>query len=174
MVNWHHKRLPELPIISREKPHSGAAARENPWDAPIIGVEPRSSLLQVDSLPSEPPEKPKNTRVGSLSLLQWIYPTQGSNQSLLHCRRILYQLSHQRSPRILGWIAYPFSWGSSPLRNWNGVSCIAGVFFLSWASREVQPGSLPRSREMASKYHMGWERLRNCPREERGVRSYKE
>ena len=39
--------------------------------------------------------KPKNTGVGSLSLLQQIFPTQESNQDLLHCRRILYQLSYQ-------------------------------------------------------------------------------
>jgi len=35
--------------------------------------------------------------VGSLSLLQGIFPTQGSNSGLLHCRWILYQLSHQGS-----------------------------------------------------------------------------
>ena len=39
-----------------------------------------------------------NTGVGSLSLLQGIFPTQGSKPGLLHCRRILYQLSHQGSP----------------------------------------------------------------------------
>ena len=37
----------------------------------------------------------KNTRVSSHSLLQGIFPTQGSNPGLLHCRQILYQLSHQ-------------------------------------------------------------------------------
>ena len=40
----------------------------------------------------------QNTRVGSLYLLQGIYPTQGSNPALWHCRLILYQLSHQGSP----------------------------------------------------------------------------
>ena len=40
----------------------------------------------------------QNTGVGSLSLLQGIFPTQGSNLGLPHCRRILYQLSHKRSP----------------------------------------------------------------------------
>ena len=40
----------------------------------------------------------QNTRVGSLSLLQGIFPMQGSNPGLLHCRQILYQLSHQGSP----------------------------------------------------------------------------
>ena len=39
----------------------------------------------------------QNTRVGSLSLIQGIFPTQGSNPGLLHYRRILYQLSHQES-----------------------------------------------------------------------------
>ena len=47
----------------------------------------------------------QNTGVGSLSLLQGIFPTQGSNPGLLHCRWILYQLSHQGSPRILEWVS---------------------------------------------------------------------
>ena len=47
----------------------------------------------------------QNTRVGSLSLLQGIFPTQGLNPGLPHCRWILYQLSHQRSPRWLGTVA---------------------------------------------------------------------
>ena len=54
----------------------------------------------------------QNTGVGSLSLLQGIFPTQGSNPGLLHCRQILYQLSHKGSPRTLEWVAYPFSSGS--------------------------------------------------------------
>ena len=52
------------------------------------------------------------TGVGSRSLLQGIFPTQGSNPGLLHCRWILYQLSHRGHPRILEWLAYPFSSGS--------------------------------------------------------------
>ena len=48
----------------------------------------------------------QNTGVGSLSLLQGILPTQGSNPGLPHCRRILHQLSHQGSPRIQEWGAY--------------------------------------------------------------------
>ena len=63
----------------------------------------------------------QNTGVGSLSLLQGIFPTQGSNPGLLHCRQILYQLSHYwGSPRILEWVAYPFSSRSSWLRNRMG------------------------------------------------------
>ena len=49
----------------------------------------------------------QNTGVGSLSLLQEIFPTQGPNPGLLHCRWILYQLSHHGSWRILEWVAYP-------------------------------------------------------------------
>ena len=62
---------------------------------PNPGIEPTSPALQADSLPAEPSGKPKNTGVGSLSLLQGIFLTQESNWGLLHCRRILYQLSYQ-------------------------------------------------------------------------------
>ena len=82
----------------------------------------------------------QNTGVGSLLFLQGIFPTQGSNPGLLQCRRILYHLSCKGSPRILEWVAYPFSSGSSWPRNWTSkpVSCIAGRFFTRWAKREAQ------------------------------------
>ena len=54
------------------------------------------------------------------------FPTQGSNPDLLHCRQILYHLSHQGNPRKLEWVAYSFSRGSSRSRNRTRVSCIAG------------------------------------------------
>ena len=54
--------------------------------------------------------------MGSLSLLQRIFPTQGSNPGLPHCRQILYQLSHKGSPRILEWAAYPFSRGNPGIK----------------------------------------------------------
>ena len=75
----------------------------------------------------------RNTGVGSLSLVQGIFPTHGSNPGLPHYRQILYQLSHKGSPRILQCVAYPFSRGSSEPRNWTRVSCIAGRFFTNWA-----------------------------------------
>ena len=53
------------------------------------------------------------------------------------CRLFLDWLNHQESPRIRGWVAYPFFRGSSQPRNWTGVSCIAGRFFTSWAIREA-------------------------------------
>ena len=80
----------------------------------------------------------QNTGMDSLSLLQGILPTQGSNPGLLHCRHILHCLSHKGSPRILEWVAYPFSRGSSWPRNRTRVSCIAGGFFTNWAIREAK------------------------------------
>ena len=58
----------------------------SPGDLPNPGIKPRSPTLQADSLPAEPLGKPKNIGVGSLSLLQGIFPTQGSNPGLAHCR----------------------------------------------------------------------------------------
>ena len=82
----------------------------SPGDLPNPGIEPRSPALQVDSLPAEPPGKPKNTGVSSLSLLQGIFLIQGSNPGLPHCRWVLYRLGHRESPK-----------GCRP-------SCISGVF----------------------------------------------
>jgi len=75
----------------------------SPWNAPAQnngvgslpnpGIKPRSPAVQAESLPAEPQGKPNNTGVGSLSLLQGIFPNQESNRGLLHCRWILYQLS---------------------------------------------------------------------------------
>ena len=80
----------------------------------------------------------QDTRESSLSLLQVIFPTQESNPGLPHCRLILYHVSHKGSPRILEWVAYPFSSRSSQPRNWTGVSCIAGRFLTSWATKIKQ------------------------------------
>ena len=113
----------------------------SPWDLPNPGIELGSPALQTDTLPSEPLGKPseshsvmsdslrpqglyspwnspgQNTGVDNFSLLQGIFPTQGSNPGLQHCMQILCQLSHKGSPRILEWVAYPFSSGSSLPRN---------------------------------------------------------
>ena len=79
----------------------------------------------------------QNIGVCSLSLLQGIFPTQGSNPGLPHCRQILDQLSHKGSPGILEWVAYPVPSGSFLPRNRTGVSCIAGRFFNNWVIREA-------------------------------------
>ena len=97
-----------------------------------------SDSLQPHGLYSPRNSPGQNTGVDSLSLLQGIFPTQGSNPCLPHCRWILYHLSHQGSPRTLEWVAYLFSRGSSRPRNQTEVSCVAGGFFTSWATREAQ------------------------------------
>ena len=96
-----------------------------------------SASLRSHGLSSPWNSPGQNTGVCSCSRLQGIFPTQGSNPGLPHFRLFLYQLSHQGSPRILQWVAYPFSRGSSWLRNQTRVSCIAGGFFTSWATREA-------------------------------------
>ena len=184
--------------FSRQEYWSGSPF-PSPGDLHNPGIESRSPTLQADSLLAEPPGKPKNTGLGSHSLLQrnfktqgsnwgllycrqilyqlsypaspsppcccckvtsvmsdsvqphrreptrlprpWdspgqntgvgsllqgIFPTQGSNPGVPHCRQILYQLSHRGSPRILDWVAYPFSRESSRRRNQTRVSSIAG------------------------------------------------
>ena len=73
-------------------------------DLPNPGIKTGSSTLQVDSLPAEPWGKPKDSGMGSLSLLQGIFLTQELNWGLLHCRWILYQLSYQGSP--IDYISY--------------------------------------------------------------------
>ena len=113
------------------------------------GIEPRFLALQADYILSELESEicsvvsdslqphGQNIGVRTFSLLQGIFPTQGLNPGLPYWRRILYQLSHRESPRILERVAYPFSRGSSQPRNWTGVSCIAYRFFNNWVIREA-------------------------------------
>ena len=84
-----------------------------PYSLRFYGLQPTRLLCPWDS-------PGKNTGVGCHALLRGIFPTQGSNPGLPHCRRILHQLSHQGSPRILEWGACPFSSGSSQPRNQLG------------------------------------------------------
>ena len=97
-----------------------------------------SYFLQPHGLYSPWNSPSQNTAVRSLFLLQGIFPTQESNPGLLHCRQILYKLSHQGNPRILEWVAYAFCSRSCQIRNqgWTRVSWTAGEFFTNWATRE--------------------------------------
>ena len=89
----------------------------------------------------------KNIRVGCHFLLQECFLNQGSNPGLPGCRQILYPLRHQGSLRILEWVAYPFSSGSSQSRNQTRVSCIAGRFFyqLNYQGTPITSGSSTKS-----------------------------
>ena len=126
---FHHQRFCSLVCKSVYTKH-------NAWH--VLCLVSQSCLTLCNPMDCSPPgssvhgDSPgKNTGVGCHALLQGIFPTQGLNPGLLRCWRILYHLSHQGSPRILEWVAYPFSRGSSRLRNRTRVSCIAGGFFTS-------------------------------------------
>ena len=80
-------------------------------DLPNPGIDPRSPTLQ-DSLLPEPAGKPKNTGVGSLSLLLGILLTQELNCGLLYCKQVLYQLSYQGSPSVW-WLSVKESAGDT-------------------------------------------------------------
>ena len=114
----------------------------DPMDCSVPGFPVHHQLPELDQThvlrvsdaiqPSHPLLFPSPTAFNlskHWGLFQGIFPTQGSNPGLLHCRLILYQLSHQGGSRILGWVAYPFSSRSSQPQNRTGVSCIAGRFF---------------------------------------------
>ena len=98
---------------------------------------------------SPPPTRPlcacdspvKNTGVGCHALLQRIFPTQGLNPVLLHCRWIIYHLSHQGTPRILVCSLF-FLQGSPQPRNQTRISCITGGFFTGWATKAATKESL--------------------------------
>ena len=119
----------------------GSCSSTCPWCLLRSKSERESRSVTSDSLRPHglcPWNSPgQNTGVGCHFLLQGIFPTQGSNLGLPHCRWILYQLSHKGIPRIPEWIAYPFSNGSSWPRNQTGISCIAGGLFTDWAIRKA-------------------------------------
>ena len=116
-------------------------AHTKSWLYPVLCLVAQSCLTLCNPVDCSPPgssvhgDSPgKNTGMGCCALLQGIFQTQGLNPGLPHCRQILYFLSHQGSPRILEWVAYPFSRGSSRPRNQTRFSCVAGRFLTSWAS----------------------------------------
>ena len=113
--------------------------KENQSISMEAGFQSRKTLkiLTPETIYSSCNSPGQNTGVGSCSLLQRIFPTQGSNPGLLHCRLILHLLSLWGSPRILEWVAYPFSRGSFPPRNRTRIFCIAGGFLTSWATKEA-------------------------------------
>ena len=100
----------------------------------IIGISESGSVMS-DSLQPQGLEPPRllcpwnspgqNTGVGSCSLLQGVFKTQGLNPCPPHHRQTLYHLTHQGSPSLLECVEYPFSGGSPLPRNRTGVSLIA-------------------------------------------------
>ena len=102
-----------LPSQPKEKPHTecglscldGSSGGKTPVSTEIQnncnwseGESQSCPTLWPHRLHSPWNSPGQNTGVGSLSLLQGIFPTQGWNPGLPHCRQILYQLSYQGSP----------------------------------------------------------------------------
>ena len=110
----------------------------NNWESESCSVESHS--LQPYGLYSPWHSPGQNPEVGNCSLLQGIFPTQGLNSGLPHCRGILHQLRHQGSPRILEWVVYPFSSGSSWPRNQNRVSLQADSLLAELVEKPQQLG----------------------------------
>ena len=108
--------------------------RQLPW----CGDQASASVPPPTQGRSNPTNTPgQNTGVGSLFFLQGIFPTQGSNAGLPHCRWILYQLSHEGSPTILDWVAYP-SPVVLPDRGIKlGSPALQADSFNNWATREA-------------------------------------
>ena len=106
VIPWPVARQAPLPLGFSRQEYWSRLPCPPPGDLPNPGLEPRSPALRADSLLSELSGKPKNTGVGSLSLLQGIFPIQESTQGFLHCRWILYQLSYQSSPQncYINWV----------------------------------------------------------------------
>ena len=98
----------------------------------------QSDSSQPDGLYSPWNFPGQNTGVGNSFLLQGIFPGDLPNPGIKPVSHILYPLSCQWSPRILEWAVYLFSRGFSQPRNGTRVSCIAGEFFTSWATRETK------------------------------------
>ena len=138
----------------------------SPGDHPDPGFEPAFPVLAGRFFTTEPPGKSENeshsvvseslqphglyspwnspsqnTRVGSLSLLQGIFPTQGSNPGFTSCRQILYQLSYQGSPGILESVAYPFSREPTQESNQGLLHCRQILYQLSYQGSTGHQGS---------------------------------
>ena len=123
--------MPSLSVVSDSvtpwAPHGGGTK-------PVTEPVPARFLCLWDS-------PGKNTGVHCHALLQGIFPTQGSNPGLPHCRQILYCLSHQGSPRILEWVAYPFLLHGIFLTqelNWGLLHCRRILYQLSYQGSSLK------------------------------------
>ena len=115
-------------------------------DLPNPGIEPRSPALQPDALPSAPPGKPVHTQLVPCLLLSG-FPysldhsfsqvgtpsakVKSAQSCLTLCNPMDYTVHGFPKVRILEWVVFPFSRGSSQPRDQTQVSCIAGGFFTS-------------------------------------------
>ena len=119
----------------------------------LHGLEPARLLCPWD-FPG------KHTGTDSHSLLQGIFPTQGSNPSLLPCRQILYHLSHQRSPSGAQWkikMGVTYSGGFS-FSDYRALNQACTLLLRAWSSgfhtagRSASPNSFSAHPSISSLY----------------------
>ena len=122
----------------------------NSAQKPVLCLVAQSYLTLCDLVDCSPPgssvhgDSPgKNTGVGSHAFLQGIFPTQGSNPGLLHCRWIRYCLSHQGSPWALG---TPINYKNSYL-------------YITWPSRSHKLLGVPHPPGCTSSLRKAWKEL---------------
>ena len=96
LLHWQAGSLPLVPPEVKVKVAQSCPTLCNPMGYTIHGIL-QARILDWVAFPFS----------------KGIFPTEGSNPVLPHCRRILYQLSHKESQKILEWVTYPFSRGSS-------------------------------------------------------------
>ena len=128
----------------------------------LQGIELGSPALQADSSPAEPQGNPKYTGVGSLSLLQGIFPTQESNWGLLHCRQILCQLRYRGAQashlkvkvqvtQSCLTLCDPVDFTGRGIQSWNTVHGILQAKILEWVAFPFFRGySQPRDQTQVS------------------------
>ena len=88
----------QAPLVHEDSPGKTTGVDFHAFFLPDPGIKPRSPALRADCLPSEPPGKPMNTGVVSLTLLQGNFLTHEQNWGLQHCRQILNHWATRGSP----------------------------------------------------------------------------
>ena len=123
------------PGVPASRPHlSCAGAVSAPDSSGPHSWEPWES--RGHALATSPPDRslPVDSRVGC-GTINWISESRSVvSDSEIPCTNTVHGILQAR---ILEWVAFSFSSGSSQPRNWTGVSCTAGRFFTNWAIREA-------------------------------------
>ena len=117
-------------VKSKSPENPSTREKKRKWKSSVV-----SDSLRPHGLHSPWNSPGQNTGVRSLSLLQGIVPTQGSNPGLLHCRQILYQLSHKGSPKEMEEHCYSFT------SHWSSPA------HLKWIWRSMADGHYPRGQQ---------------------------
>ena len=135
-------KIPKFPLVFP----GGSDSKESTCNAGDLGLNPGSvrSPGEGNSYPFQYSFLENSMDRGAWrATVHWIAKSQTNEvkvaQSCLTlCNPVGYTVHGFLQPRILEWVAFPFSRVSSKPRDWTQVSCIAGRFFSSWATRDAQ------------------------------------